>query len=340
VMGEPSRGRHSAPVVTDRHTAGMPDGPVDVVVLGEVLVELSSAEEWADGRPVRLGFSGDALNVAAAAVGAGARAALLARVPDDELGDALVARVSELGVDTRALIRAPGQHGLYLTHADPAGERHFIYVRRGSAGSQLGADDVDEQLVRSAGVVVASGIACAVSTSARAAVTRAAQLAEKFVYDPNFRPRLTTAEAARAALVGLASMTHVVTPSWPGEARTLLGLDKTAGDAEALTALSELGFGDVVLTCGPSGALVRCDGLVHRVPGVEAARVIDQTGAGDCLTGTVAARIALGDTLLEAVRLGVAAASLSVQGQGGTGHVPSLEHTRAAARQTIPEGAS
>jgi len=73
---------------------------------------------------------------------------------------------------------------------------------------------------------------------------------------------------------------------------------------------------------------------------VEAARVIDQTGAGDCLTGTVAARIALGDTLLEAVRLGVAAASLSVQGQGGTGHVPSLEHTRAAARQTIPEGAS
>jgi 2-dehydro-3-deoxygluconokinase len=65
--------------------------------------------------------------------------------------------------------------------------------------------------------------------------------------------------------------------------------------------------------------------------------VVDQTGAGDSFAGTVTARLALGDTLLDAVRLGVAAASLSVGGLGGTGHVATLEETRAHAANGAAE---
>lgn len=307
---------------------GMPGGAPDVVVLGEVLVELSSLEPLGDGAPLRLGFSGDALNTAAASAAAGAHTVLVARVPDDELGDALVSRVVDLGIDPAGVIRAPGQHGLYLSHADPDGERHFVYVRSGSAGSQLSADDLDLALVSSAGVVVASGVACAVSESAAGAVARAAALARRFVYDPNFRSRLTTAEQAGEALRRLAPLAAVVTPSWPGEVEQLLGVASTASPREALAAVSDLGAQSAVLTCGPDGALVAAEGEIHKVPGIPAPRVVDQTGAGDCLTGTLAARLALGDTLLDAVRLAVAAASLSVQGQGGTGYVPTLDETR------------
>ncbi|MGI5996840.1 MAG: PfkB family carbohydrate kinase, partial [Saccharomonospora viridis] len=114
----------------------------DVLVLGEPLVEVSASEPFRDGATVRLAFSGDALNAAAAAAAAGAHTALLARVPDDELGDALVARVTELGIDTGAVIRVPGQHGVYFTHSDPSGRRQFAYARSGSAGSTLCPDDV------------------------------------------------------------------------------------------------------------------------------------------------------------------------------------------------------
>ena len=67
-------------------------------------------------------------------------------------------------------------------------------------------------------------------------------------------------------------------------------------------------------------------GRGSRIP---ADRVVDQTGAGDCMTGTMCARLALGDDLVTAVWQGSAAASLSVGGQGGTGCVPSLDTTRA-----------
>jgi 2-dehydro-3-deoxygluconokinase len=302
-------------------------GSRPVVVLGEVLVELSSATPFAAGASVRLGFSGDALNAAAAAAAAGAHTRLVARVPDDELGDALVAHVVGLGIDASGLRRVPGQHGVYLTHADPTGARQFVYARRGSAGSELGPEDLDPALLRSS-VVVAGGIASAISASGAAAVRRAAELAAVFVYDPNLRPRLTSSAEAAAALRAVAHRAALITPSWPDEAVALLDLPAGARPADAVRALRELGAGDVALTCGADGVLLARGATLVEVPAPPAPVVVDQTGAGDSFVGTVAGRLACGDDLPDAVVLGVAAAALSVGGRGGTGLVPDLADTR------------
>jgi len=296
-----------------------------VVVLGEVLVELSTEEPLERGGFLRLDFSGDALNAAAAAAAAGAETMLLARVPDDELGDALLRRAVELGVDCSYVVRAPGQHGLYLTHADPLGERQFLYARQGSVGSGLCLEDLDPELLRSAAVVLASGVGHAVSSTAGAAVEQAARLARFFVYDPNLRLRLTTAADASAVLRKLAPLASLVTPSWPDETRLLLGTDPDGGPGAAARAVLGLGARAATVTCGERGVVVADgDGTVE-VPALPAAEVVDQTGAGDSFAGTVAARLALGDDVVEAVRWGVAAAALSVQGRGGTGFVASAE---------------
>jgi 2-dehydro-3-deoxygluconokinase len=301
--------------------------PHRVVVIGEILVELSSRKAFARGAEFRLGFSGDALNAAAAAAAAGAHAVLVARVPDDELGDAMVEDVARLGIDGSALLRVPGQHGAYLTHADPTGRRQFVYLRRGSAGSTLEPSDLDRELVRDA-VVLASGIACAVSPSATATVRRAAEVAENFVYDPNFRPRLTSAEDAAGVFRELAPHARLVTPSWPDEVRMLLDLPGDGDRRAAAVRVEQLGAQAVALTCGPDGVLLREAGYETHIEPPPSPEVVDQTGAGDVFVGTVAARLAVGDDLEAAVRLGTAAASLCVQGVGGTGFVPSLEQSR------------
>ncbi|WP_199432824.1 PfkB family carbohydrate kinase [Qaidamihabitans albus] len=305
---------------------------LDVLVIGEPLVELSSPLPLRNEAQLRLGFSGDALNAAAAAAAAGARTALLARIPADELGDAMVARIAELGIDTSALIRVAGQHGVYLTHIDPAGERQFAYARAGSAGSALAPADVAEELIAATSVVVSSGVTGAISATAAAAVERAGRLARRFVYDPNFRPRLTDAASAAAALSRLAPLAELVTPSWPGEARQLLGLGPESSPREAATAVLGLGASAVALTCGPDGVVLGMRESVEELPATPPPDVVDQTGAGDVFTGTVAARLALGEELRAAARIAVAAAALSVQGQGGTGYLPSLAESRSAAR--------
>ena len=302
---------------------------LDVLVIGEVLVEVTSREPLGERAAATVDFSGDALNVACAAASAGARTALLARIPEDDLGDVIVAKLQRFGVCTDTVIRGPGQHGLYLSHGDPRGQREFTYVRRGSFGATLEPGDLDPDLVAAAAVVTASGVATAISDSAAAAVERAATLAQRFVYDPNLRLRLTTAERAAATLARLAPHCAVVKPSWPAEARALLGLPPGADELTVIERLRALGARDVVVTRGAQGSLVAAGPHVVEVPVVPAPRVVDQTGAGDSMTGTLCARLAAGDHLVEAVQLGAAAASLSVGGLGGTGHVPTLEQIRA-----------
>jgi 2-dehydro-3-deoxygluconokinase len=299
----------------------------DVLVVGEVLVELSSREPFSVGGALTLGFSGDALNAAAAAAAAGGWTALVTRVPDDELSDLLLDRVRGLGVDTTWARRVPGQHGLYFQHADPAGAREYVYVRRGSAGSALVPDDLPAW-VGTAGVVLGTGVTCAISPSAAATVQAAARAARRFVYDPNWRPRLVDAATAAGQLRRLAPHATLVTPAWPHEVATLCGLESTVDEVDACAAVRALGAVAVALTCGSGGVVLDDGRTVEAIPACPAPAVVDQTGAGDVLTGTVAARLALGDSLPDAVRAGAAAAALSLQGVGGTGYVPAWAETR------------
>lgn len=302
----------------------------DVVVLGEVLVELSTTEPFGRGVAMRMGFSGDALNSAAAAVAAGARVGLLTRVASDEIGDLIVARIAELGIDTTFLQRTSGQNGAYFVHADPAGERSFVYARQGSAASHLSTEDVRRAVLGDAGVVLASGITCAVSESAARAVHSAAKSAARFVYDPNFRPRLALAAVAARHLRSLAPHAELLTPSCPAESSALLGLHDPRRVAESCRRLGARG---VAVTCGADG--IWLDDGTH-LPAIPPPRLVDQTGAGDVFAGTVAARLALGDDLHEAARLGLAAASLSLATAGGCDELPTLAETRAHLALAVP----
>jgi 2-dehydro-3-deoxygluconokinase len=66
--------------------------------------------------------------------------------------------------------------------------------------------------------------------------------------------------------------------------------------------------------------------------------VVDQTGAGDCFTGTMTARLSLGDPLDRAVEAALAAAAAAVSATGALGHLrgePPREIARATAERPL-----
>jgi 2-dehydro-3-deoxygluconokinase len=206
------------------------------------------------------------------------------------------------GIDTRFVRRASEPNGVYFAGA--GGE--FVYARRSSAGSTLGPSDVAR--VPPARALVVSGITQALSASCAAAVDLAVSSAGGYViYDPNFRARLTTAGEARAALERVAPHAALVTPSCPDDTR----------------ALRELGAAAVAVTLGAHGLYVDAGDERLYLPPAQPARIVDTTGAGDVLAGTTAARLALGDDLLDALRHAVDAAARSLAGRGGTGWLPA-----------------
>ena len=300
--------------------------------MGEVLLEVATDAPFAHGVPAQLGISGDALNVAAAAAAAGARTALLAILPDDDLGQAVAVRIAELGISTDLLKFRTGQQGVYLVHCDPDGQREFSYARSGSVGSTLGPEDVEPEVFAAAGAVIAGGIACAISASSRAAVIKAAEVSRRLVFDPNYRPRLTSVDEATTVLSELAPKAFLMTPSFPGETTALLA---TSSPKEAAAKLRSLGTAAVAVTCGARGIQLESDVESTWIDAIPAPAVVDQTGAGDAFVGTLTARLVLGDSLHDATRYGAAAASLVVGGKGGTGVIPSFEQTRTHAMRVV-----
>ena len=128
------------------------------------------------------------------------------------------------------------------------------------------------------------------------------------------------------------------------ELSVLTGHHPVGTDAEILAAAQRLhaqaaeeeGEDTVVLvTLGPRGALL-VDGTAHRegtwveCPTVE--RVVDTSGAGDCLLGSLAAYWGRGVGLEEAVGKACAVASLSVQRPGTQTSYPRAEELPAALR--------
>jgi 2-dehydro-3-deoxygluconokinase len=120
-------------------------------------------------------------------------------------------------------------------------------------------------------------------------------------------------------------MTHLLAPSCPGDSLPLLDTDDPALVVERSLAL---GAGVVAVTAGPGPVTVATQAERFTLAVEEMPDAVDATGAGDMLTGTLTARLALGDDLATAARIAVAAAALSTRGQGGTGHVPALQESR------------
>jgi ribokinase len=91
------------------------------------------------------------------------------------------------------------------------------------------------------------------------------------------------------------------------EAAALTGVPDPERAARVLQAATGA---PVIVTLGARGALLLDGDAVTQVaaPAVEA---VDTTGAGDCLCGTLAARLAAGDPLGAALEVAVEAASLS-----------------------------
>ncbi len=90
---------------------------------------------------------------------------------------------------------------------------------------------------------------------------------------------------------------------------------------------------DVIVTLGARGAVhVTRDGSRSFEPGRTAA-VVDTTGAGDAFVGVLAAALATGSSVPQAVHRAVAAGSLAVEKRGAVPSMPTYDEIDVRAGQ-------
>lgn len=298
----------------------MTDKTIDVVALGEAMVEFN--QQRADSDSYRASFGGDTSNCAIAAARIGARSAYLTQIGDDLFGDDLLALWQREGLDTRGVQRlAGGATGIYFVTHGSDGHR-FSYRRAGSAASHMTPATIAVGLIESARWLHCSGISQAISASACdtvfEAIARARAAGTKVSYDLNFRPSLWP--APRALAMARATLAHcdLFFPS-VDEIAALTGLSEPAAIVQWSL---EQGAAMVALKLGAAGCLVAARGGAVRRVAPYPVQAVDATGAGDCFAGALLARLCAGDDMPAAARAANVAAALSTQGYGAVTPLP------------------
>jgi ribokinase len=261
-------------------------------------------------------LGGKGANQAVSAARHGVAVTMVGCVGDDPDGARLTGALEAEGVDVTGVRKRPGAPtGVAQIAVDPGGTNTIIVAQ--GANATLTADDVREGLARAPDIaVVLMQLEIPLD-----AVTAGADAPDACI--------VLNPAPARELPEELLRRVDVLVPNLPELAELTGGgtpdsLDEIAARARGLAVR-----GAVVVTLGERGALVLGSEGDAYVPAPEV-KAVDTTGAGDAFCGSLAAQLARGRGLVDAVRDAVLVGALSVTRPGALEAFPAGEEIRAA----------
>ncbi|PIN51243.1 ribokinase [Trueperella pyogenes] len=262
---------------------------------------------------------GKGANQALAAALMGGNVAMVGAVGDDENAHLALHYLKDAGVNLDHVATRGDVTGLAIVAVDSQGENNIIVIpgANGEVDRALLADASD--VIGGADVVVVQG-EIPVGSIAEAAQMTTGRLV------------VNLAPVVKVAPEVLLKADPLVVNEYEGElALELLreaGLtDGEAGESLEFTELAEAllaaGVPSVVMTIGARGAIIATSDGTSVVPSPEV-KVVDTTGAGDAFVGGLATRLAVGDSIEQAVQFAVRVGAAACTGAGAQ---PSYPHS-------------
>ncbi|MGG7462955.1 ribokinase [Plantibacter sp. YIM 135347] len=293
--------------------------------------------ETLQGSELTIVPGGKGANQAVAAGRLGGAVTMVGAVGDDPHGRLLLDSLSDAGVDTGNIDRLDGvATGTAVITVDDAGENTII-VSPGANGTLDVNGEGSTVLERVTTVLDGAGVLClcleipmdTVLASARHG--RDAGALVLFNLSPYGEVPDELLELADVLLVN------------EHEARDLAGTESGEGDGAAASAsaweataasLRSRGIDRAVITTGAEGSvIIDGDAPIATVPSPRITAV-DTTGCGDAFMGSLAVRLAAGDSLVEAARYASTVGSYAATGAGAQASYPTPEQLEAFLAQS------
>jgi len=257
----------------------------------------------------RVHFGGCAPNVAVAAARLGMQSALVSIVGDDFVSRGYSAHLDELGVNRR---------GVQIIQGERCGHSFLFRDDRGNSVciSHIGVAASQENYLPDADILSTAAVVVITYRFDRFTL-RAAELARNHGAQVIISGALSTAPELIAAFVTTADAL-VCTDHELEQALALLG-------CREIEELMDIGVSAIIRTRGQAGARWQTKIRSGSCPAYPADRVVDPTGAGDGFVAGLAAGLAQGQDLPEAIQLGSSVASFVVEAVGCQTGLPTMK---------------
>ncbi|WP_434451999.1 ribokinase [Lentzea sp. E54] len=243
---------------------------------------------------------GKGANTAVAAARLGASVALVGAVGGDGYGSLLRESLESSGVGTSLVKTSARPTGIAYITVTPDGENSIVV----SPGANFDVSPSDVDGLSFAGVSV---LTCSLEVPLETVVHAIAVASREGV-----RTVLNLSPVAELPAATLRQLNVLI-----------VNEHEAAQLASEWGDLLALGPSSAIVTLGSRGAAVVEPSGIVEVPSVEVDEVVDTTGAGDAFAGALSARLAEGDSLVQAARYAVKVAALSVTKAGAQPSYPT-----------------
>jgi len=289
----------------------------DIITIGEILVEILTdhvGQKLSEPGKLLGPYPSGAPAIAIDQAGRmGVRAAIIAKIGDDDFGKLNLDRLSADGVDVSHVIRTKqNSTGTAFVTYFENGDRKFIFHFTHAACGELCPADIDEEAIRSSRFLHIMGCSITGSPTMGDAIIQAVRIARdsnvKISFDPNIRPELLNGQITDYYNEIIDACDVLLTGK--SELRILFG-----DPDEAVSQLLRQKDRIIVVKDGSRGTELYTRTEAFSMATYPAEEV-DPTGAGDCFDATFLAMVCKGADLMTAVNYANAAGSLAVGVRG------------------------
>lgn len=308
---------------------------LDLIVIGESLIELSSNESLYYANSLSKYYGGDTLTTAIAALRLGSKVGFISRIGMDCFKDYLLDSWQSEGLDISQVKPVNGVNGLYIISLPSEQEKEFAYYRRKTAATNLCIEDISEEYIKTTSIVYSTGLTQSLSVSSREAVKKAFEIAKEnkimTAYDPNFNTRVWSNEEAKEAFEDISDNLDIIFLNARNDAKVIQNIDSID---LLIKYFWDKGISMVVIKSHTDkGYYVGYNGEIVFTNFV-AENTIDVTGAGDTFNGVFLHSISSGMSPFEAANLSAIAAGLQAQKIGAIKSIPSRQEVMQLYKRT------
>lgn len=300
---------------------------VDIAIIGECLIELSSNGTLADTSTLNKYFGGDTVTTAVAIARLGGKVTYVTKVGNDGFSEFILSSLNKENIDTSLIKANEEQNGMYIVSRTPE-KKELLYYKRKTAATKLSIDDLNEDCIKKLKLVYSTGVVQSLSASSRELVHSAFKLAKEndvmTAYDPNYTSCFMNSTDTKEYFEEIVDYTDIIFLSLKNDAERLYDVESID---KVMNYFWDKGVKIVVVKSHiDNGYYTGYKGDISFTEFYNTSKAIDTTASGDVFNGGFLYAITNCYAPAEATKFAAVVSGLQTQNFGAIQSIPYLKN--------------
>lgn len=299
---------------------------IDIAIIGECLIELSSNGTLAESSTLNKYFGGDTVTTAVAIARLGGNVTYITKVGNDGFSEFIISSLQKENIDTSLITTNDEQNGMYIL-SNTQSKKELLYYKRKTAATKLAIEDLSEDYIKNLKLIYSTGIVQSLSASSRELVRESFKLAREnevlTAYDPNYTSCFMSSSDTRELLEEIVDYTDIIFLSLKGDAIRLYEVDSIE---QIMKHFWDKGVQVVVIKSHiDNGYYTGYKGAITFTEFYNTTKAVDITASGDVFNGGFLYAYTNGYQPAEATKFAAVVSGLQTQNYGAIQSIPYLK---------------